>query len=710
MKRGIPIDIMTDETVDFLDVPRENVVDLRSKTQRIADGDAMPPPPISAKPRQLHRGPGFKTFIFFALVLLVLLPVVAGILWQRAQAVKGKVLGVSADAYGSLIAAADALQQLNTVVAEKEFSDAQSAFQSARNEVDRYGLVARSMAAVLPLASKIRSGQALLKAGEDVARAGAELSSIVDELTAADGEEQLDFTKLLSVSQDRLTPALDALDRALRSLKAVKAADIPSAEQQKFQQLLETLPELSAALEKFRGTAAFVSELLGGRRAQRYLVLFENNLELRPTGGFIGSMALIDIAGGKVTNLEAPSGGSYALQGQLTDKVIAPEPLHLVNPHWQLQDANWWPDFPTSAEKIQSFYEKSGGVTVDGIIAVTTDVLVDLLAATGPVDLMEDYGVTVTADNVVDVILDAIEKEKESTAPKRIIGDLLPAVLAKVFQEKGTDKLAVAAAFERALVARQLLLFFQDPGREAQARELGWAGELKTSPKDFLAVVDTNIGGGKTDGVIDETIEHRATIADNGSIEVTLTLTRVHRGSARDERTGVRNIDYVRFYVPKGSTFLAAEGFERIDPKRFQLPDTEYQPDAMLTEVSGRPIVDQLTSTTIADELGHTVFANWMGVGPGETAKASMTYRLPFALSLTSSLLKTGTDEYSVLFQKQAGSRPAYLLSEVRYPKGFSVTPAVPTGAETTKGNQVFQLTTQLATDQFYGLVLTGGR
>lgn len=709
MKRGIPIDILADDTVDFLDVPQENVVDLRSKTKRIADGDAMPPP-LSEKRHSVRRGPAFKTFIFFALMLLLLLPVVVGALWQRAQALKGRVLGVSADAYGSLIAAADALQELNTTVASKEFADAQNAFRSARDEVDRYGLVARGMASVLPLASKIRSGQALLKAGEDVARAGAELTALVNELTASGETQDLDFTKLLSVSQDRLTPALDALDRALRSLRSVKVADIPSAERQKFRQLLDALPELSDALEKFRRTAAFVSDLLGGRRTQRYLVLFENNLELRPTGGFIGSVALLDIAGGRVTNLEAPGGGAYALQGQLTEKVIAPEPLHLVNPHWQLQDANWWPDFPTSAEKVRLFYEKSGGVTVDGILAVTPDLLVDLLAATRPVDLTAEYGVTVTADNIADVLLDAIEKEKESTAPKKIIGDLLPAVLANVFQEKQTDKLAVVAAFERALAMRSLLLFFQDPTRETQARELGWAGELKTAPKDFLAVVDTNIGGGKTDGVIDETIEHRAIIAENGGVEVTVTLTRVHRGSVHDKRTGVRNIDYVRFYVPRGSTFLSAEGFERIDPKRFQLPGAEYQPDAMLAEVSGRPIVDQLTQTTIADELGHTVFANWMGVAPGETAKANITYRLPFTLALTSSLLKTGTDEYSVFFQKQAGSRPAYLLSEVRYPQHVAAKPAAPAGAAITNDGQLFRLTTSFATDQFYGLVLTNSR
>ena len=67
---------------------------------------------------------------------------------------------------------------------------------------------------------------------------------------------------------------------------------------------------------------------------------------------------------------------------------------------WTMHDANWFPNFPTSAEKVSWFYEKTGGRTVDGVIAITPELLRDLLAITGPID-MPEYDKTINADNFI---------------------------------------------------------------------------------------------------------------------------------------------------------------------------------------------------------------------------------------------------------------------------------------------------------------------
>ena len=84
-----------------------------------------------------------------------------------------------------------------------------------------------------------------------------------------------------------------------------------------------------------------------------------------------------------------PPGGVYDLQGNLEVLLSSPEPLHILNANWQMQDANWFFDFPTSAKKLMWFYEKSGGPTVDGVIAINSNILPKLLAITGPIELSE---------------------------------------------------------------------------------------------------------------------------------------------------------------------------------------------------------------------------------------------------------------------------------------------------------------------------------
>ena len=124
----------------------------------------------------------------------------------------------------------------------------------------------------------------------------------------------------------------------------------------------------------------------------------------------MGSLALMDIDRGQIKRLEIPGGGPYDFQGQLTAQVAAPEPLRLIQPVWQLQDANWFPDWPTSAEKIMWFLNKSGAPTFDGVIAVTSDVMEDLLMVTGPIE-MNEYGLTIDSDNFWYVTENQVENE-----------------------------------------------------------------------------------------------------------------------------------------------------------------------------------------------------------------------------------------------------------------------------------------------------------
>ena len=88
-----------------------------------------------------------------------------------------------------------------------------------------------------------------------------------------------------------------------------------------------------------------LDSVFGDKQLKRYLIVFQNNNEIRPTGGFMGSFALVDIQKGKILNIDIPGGGTYDLKGQMKKEVEPPLPLQLSNNRWEFQDANWFPDF-----------------------------------------------------------------------------------------------------------------------------------------------------------------------------------------------------------------------------------------------------------------------------------------------------------------------------------------------------------------------------
>jgi hypothetical protein len=139
---------------------------------------------------------------------------------------------------------------------------------------------------------------------------------------------------------------------------------------------------------------------------QNILVLFQNISEMRPTGGFAGSYAVLTLKRASFYNLEVRD--IYDPDGQLKKKVIPPLPLQLITTNWGARDANWFFDFPTSAKKIIQFLEASliyneRNAKFDAVIAINTDVIADILTITGPI-AAPDYDLVITNSNVLEAI------------------------------------------------------------------------------------------------------------------------------------------------------------------------------------------------------------------------------------------------------------------------------------------------------------------
>ncbi len=648
-----------------------------------------------------------RAVAFLVLLAAILLPFrAAGYLrFFKIDEVRARVFSASEQALSNLRSAAGAASDFDLGAAEEKFSFAKKNFSSMKGELSDINGLLFSLAKYAPnkeirLASY---GQEIASAGESASAAGENLSRAGDVFISTIKEGK-PFSEALDFFIGYEKKAKENIDSMNSYLEGVDSKILPSEYQQDFNLLKEKGRDLSGILSETIDLLEKVNIFLGAESDKRYLLVFENNREMRASGGFIGSYALIDLSRGRLKNVEIPEGGSYDTEGGLLKRVISPEPLWLVNPLWHFWDANWWPDWKISAKKLSWFYEKSGGPSVDGVIAFTPTVLEEVLEILGPIDMTEECGLLINSQNLWESLRAIIEKEKNEETdvsyeiaekkPKKIIGELFSAIISELPSRLDKNKtvdllLSVVKSFE----GKQILLYFNDGKLQAEAEENNFAGRIKNTDKDYLMVVNTNIAGGKSDGKIKEEITHSAEIMPDGSVVDTLTIKRQHQGEVDELFYGVRNVNWMRIYVPLGSQLLSASGFRGPDPVYFSFPEDGWEKDFEVAYEEGdNALIDKANlNTKVYEESDKTVFANWSMIDPGQEATIVLKYKLPFRLEKKLetaekknfwdwALEKVGQKKenknffiYSLLAQKQPGSLFTYLESNLMLSPEFSV-------------------------------------
>lgn len=629
--------------------------------------------------RKKNPSPSSASSFFSKPVLLGALSAIflAGGMWgaTRISALQGEVLGESSAGFASALEGVDHLSSAEFGRSRSSFSEAYSSFSEARNTLGFFGNEVAKATRFFPGLSSMASGQGALEGAEHLALAGEAISGMLA-LVPLEGKGTEPLAEknvsLLSLSREMEALSMKAgreIALAEESFARVDEKDVPEDKRETFLSLREKLPALKNVLAGITENGAIIRDLLGENGPRLYLFLFQNNHELRPTGGFIGSYGLLEISHGEVRKFFID--GIFNPDGQLKEDIVPPAPIQKVSVGWSLHDSNWWADFPTSAEKAVYFYEKTGGPTVDGVITLTPSVIEELLAVSGPIALPE-YGVTIDKDNFMEVVQEEVEVkyDKELNAPKKILSDMAPLLLDALFQSKGIDSMArILASLSKGLSERQILLYSRNVEVEKLIDRAGWSGRLLETPKDYASVVHTNLNGYKTDGIITESIDHKASIQADGSVIDTLRITRRHDGGDTPyEWWNKVNSDYMRVYVPEGSKLLSAKGHTYEFPK----PPVDYEALGFVrdkdVERSEEGVVIDPSGTRVSSESGKTVFGNWVYVSPGETVTVEYVYRLPFSVSPQAA----APSSYSLLFQKQAGSAGSELTHTLSFPKSYS--------------------------------------
>jgi hypothetical protein len=390
-----------------------------------------------------------------------------------------------------------------------------------------------------------------------------------------------------------------------------------------------------------------VADSVGMNGPRTYLVLIQNNHELRPTGGFISAVGRVVVENGALREFDFVD--SYLFFQETFEYGPAPKPMqqYMNVQLLLLRDANWSPDLPTTAKLVQSLYAQQTGVHVAGVIAVdlhAADLVVDAL---GPLEL-PGAAAPITGDNFAEQIVQLWERppgtdlQVKSTEfidwwvqRKTFVTSLAQAARERL--ENGDVSYAkLLRNIYTALGERSIQIWVEEPLLAKQLSLLGWDGGLYPAPgADFVALVDMNMGFNKADAVMQREISYAVTWPDGPTAPAlaTATITYTHPitipnyictntpeyGESYNFLVERCYYNYVRLYTPPGAELVQATGVE---------------PDSVVTQ---------------RGENRTQYFAGYFVLPLGQQQIVTFQYRLPADLT---------PGNYQLLLRRQAGSKP----------------------------------------------------
>ncbi len=453
-------------------------------------------------------------------------------------------------------------------------------------------------------------------------------------------------------TMDKVTPHIDDIANHLRIVKD-EVGEVDPNHYPKFLGLgkihdqivfVKTLADEGVTfIDEAKPLIKVLPRLLGEPDEKKYLVLFQNDKELRPTGGFITAYAIFRIDKG-IIHVDK-SENIYNLDNTISNKPKAPEPIRKYLPKvplYNLRDSNLSPDFIESMKEFNSLYDKAKGKEeVDGIIALDTHVLVSTIKILD--DSVQAAGKTFTTkiDPRCDCPQVIYELEKDISTPlsldlrvtdlaavqagrKAIIGDLLYAIMEKAM--KSSPKIYWGPLFQdlfKQIEEKHVMFALEDKGAQQGIRAINADGKILPFDGDYLHINEANFSGSKANLYMSKHVTQDYKLKGD-TVEKTVTISFKNSHKASDcnlERGGLcLNSVYktwLRIYVPKGSKMTDSRGSE--------------------------------VKVTSYEDLDKTVFDGFISVRPLGLATFTITYTLPKDIETDNN------DALPLLVQKQPG-------------------------------------------------------
>lgn len=437
---------------------------------------------------------------------------------------------------------------------------------------------------------------------------------------------------------DKISPDLDKVaidvENAQKELDKIDPNRYPSTlmgkeVRSKIVALKSTVTESAQLLTQAKPLIKLLPDLLGNPNPKLYMVLFQNDAELRPTGGFITAYAYLRVTKGKIEPLG--SYDIYDLDARLNKRVAAPPAIqkYLNEKYLNIRNVNLSPDFKISMDEFVKLYQNIPGVPKpDAIVAIDTTFPVEILKIIGQIGVggWGNFGpqndprcdcpqVVYALEEIADRPTNAIKAGR-----KAVLGPLMHSMMANAMGSPKHTWPALVNVVLNSIRDKHLLFYFYDPASQKIAEDFNAAGRIKDYAYDYLHINDSNFGGAKTDMFITRDVEQEIERSSDGKVTKTVTINynNPHKGSNCNLEAGQLCLngvyrDWVRLFVPKGSTLISVVGSE--------------------------------VKEQVSEELGKTVIEAYFTMRPQSQSKIVFKYELP-QLDLST---------YKMLIQKQPG-------------------------------------------------------
>ena len=293
------------------------------------------------------------------------------------------------------------------------------------------------------------------------------------------------------------------------------------------------------------------NQLLGVNEEKRYALVYQDNNELRASGGVIKSVVILTfnhgkLVGYKVVNadeIDKNMGGEIELPVEIRE--------NLKENSWHFVDAGW--DSVDAGQKIAWFVEKATGQKIHGIVLVDNNFLAELLGLVGGVRL-DQYNEFISKNNLDKKIIfyESLTEEK-----KQFQKDLLKAIFHQLVSADNISGLP--SVLRNLLDSQHMVLSEFSPNEQKVFDHLLWGGGIlrpacpslfnnQVCQVDYLYQVESNTGLNKTNYFLTRQISHRVTLEPTQARHLREikyhNLAKTNTWPKGDYQT------YIRFYIP----------------------------------------------------------------------------------------------------------------------------------------------------------------
>ena len=543
------------------------------------------------------------------------------------------------------------LNKTLTLVENKKYAEAESVVDKNLNrakkideQIDSYGLNKLGL---------IRNYQSLIKIATEALMVEKDAIPVAKSMEAISQTMFKDKQADINQESIKLKTNLNNLKDDLGLLLARLNGDynwLPTKIKTLLNEKTDQLTKINTEINLMTKITDILPEMLGADGKKReYMVLFQNESELRATGGFIGSYGMLSFQNGKLLNFEVKD--VYDADGQLKGHVEPPAEIknYLGEAGWFMRDANWNPDFATSANDIQWFLDKELGKSVDGVFGINLATAKSIVAVVGEVKV-PDFKEKINKDNLYEQAEYYSETQffPGSNQKASFLGSLGKQLVEEIRNLDSKKQLLLAESIIDLLESNEIQLAFNNTTTQTTVKSLGWDGSLfngkcakENCMTDYLYLVESNLGVNKANYFLYRNIEQTV---DIGKQNVNRTVKINYENTAKNSNwPGGDYKNYLRIYLPTDVSLsqVAVYDTNNINNKKIYSSDeVKVQQFMGKTEVGFLVMVPVLSKKTV--EISYTSQNNL-------------------------------TDNFSYVnyIQKQSGFGDTGIVSLVSYPDGW---------------------------------------